>query len=81
VSVGHIARALEQSGIATVVICSGVFRDRVQAMSLPRTLFTHNIFGRPMGRPGDKKTQLRILNAALDLFESAEEGNTVVDFV
>jgi hypothetical protein len=78
--VGHIARLLEESRIATVVIGSSIFRDRLEAMRLPRTLLTHHPMGRPLGAPGDHATQRSVLLAALDLLENAREGGRIVDF-
>jgi len=78
--VGHIARLLEESGIATIVIGSSIFHDRLEAMRLPRTLLTHHPMGRPLGAPGDHATQRSVILAALDLLENAREGGQIVNF-
>jgi D-proline reductase (dithiol) PrdB len=78
--VGHIARLLEESGIATVVIGSSIFRGRLEAMRLPRTLLTHHPMGRPLGAPGDRATQRNVLLAALELLNTATEGGRIADF-
>jgi hypothetical protein len=70
---------MESAGIPTVVIGTGVFRDRLAAMRLPRTLVTHQPLGRPLGRPKDYETQRRYLMSALRLLESAREGGTMID--
>ena len=76
-SVGHVARALEEVGIATVVIAVKSFETRMRMMSLPRVLLTPQLLGRPMGRPFDEKTQTNILRAALQLLEKADQNGTV----
>ena len=78
-SVGHIARIMEEGGIATVVIASGVFRNRLAAMQIPRTVLTRHPMGRPLGRPGDHEEQRRIILEALNLLESAIKGGILVD--
>lgn len=71
---------MEENGIATVVIGSSIFRGRLEAMRLPRTLLTHHPMGRPLGAPGDTATQRSVLLAALDLLEKAKEGGQIADF-
>ncbi len=75
-SVGHVARAMEESGIATVVIASGVFSDRLKAMHLPRTILTEFPMGRPLGAPKDCETQRKVLLEAIDLIEKANISGT-----
>jgi hypothetical protein len=79
VSVGHIARAFEQAGIATVVIAIQAFRTTLEAMSLPRLVTTPHLLGRPLGLPNDEKMQLHILNEALNLIDTAGEGGSILD--
>ncbi len=79
-SVGHVARALEEAGISTVVIAVKSFETRMKIMSLPRTLLTPNLLGRPMGRPQDDEEQANILKAAFKLLESATKNGTVLDY-
>jgi hypothetical protein len=81
VSVGHLSRLLEESGIATVVVCSVIFREKMVAMKVPRVFFTHTPLGRPVGAPGNKATQTKILISALELLESAQRGGSVVDIL
>ncbi|MDM8515482.1 hypothetical protein QUF76_04725 [Desulfobacterales bacterium HSG16] len=78
-SVGHVARLLEESGIPTVVIAVASFRRRMEIMSLPRVLLTPHMMGRPLGYPGDHKRQREVLLAALDLFNTAEKPKTIVE--
>jgi hypothetical protein len=70
---------MEEGGIATVVIGSGIFRDRLAAMNLPRTVITHHPLGRPLGAPGDHKTQQEVILTALNLLENARAGGTIVE--
>ncbi|MCP4688041.1 MAG: hypothetical protein GY859_08330, partial [Desulfobacterales bacterium] len=52
-SVGHVARLLEESGIATVIVAVQAFETRMRMMALPRTVLTPHLIGRPFGAPGD----------------------------
>lgn len=70
---------MEEGGIATVVVGSGIFRDRLAAMRLPRTVITHHPMGRPLGAPGDRERQRMVIAAALELLETAREGGGMVD--
>ena len=78
-SVGHLARVLESAGIPTVVIGIGAFRVRLEAMKLPRLLITPYLLGRTLGVPHDKAGQLRVLRAALRLFDEALVGGTIAE--
>ncbi len=79
-SVGHVARTFEEAKISTVVIAVKSFETRIRMMSLPRTLLTPNLLGRPMGIPQDDEEQTNILKAAFKLLESATKNGTVVDY-
>ncbi|HUY75711.1 MAG TPA: hypothetical protein VMV29_03000 [Ktedonobacterales bacterium] len=79
-SVGHIARALEAVGIATVCVYIEAFRQRAVALQVPRALVTRFPMGRPLGAPGNAAQHLRILRAALRLLDHAGETSTLVDF-
>ena len=70
---------MEEGGIATVVIGSGIFRERLAAMRLPRTVLTHHPMGRPLGAPGNRARQRQVIATALDLLQTAGEGGTMVD--
>ncbi len=56
----------EEAGIATVIIAAETFRDRLEALKVPRLLSTPFWMGRPLGRAGDGETQRRTLLAALE---------------
>ena len=79
-SVGHVARALEEAGIPSVVIMSEVFKNRVTAMNPARILLTPHPMGRPLSAPFDIEKQRGVLEAGLSLLESATEGGTVVEY-
>jgi hypothetical protein len=76
-SVGHIAREFEESGISTVVIAVEPFLKRLEIMSLPRTLLTDNLIGRVLGSPHDTSYQRKVLEQAIKLLSSADKNGTV----
>jgi hypothetical protein len=79
VSVGHVARAVEESGIPTVGVYVSAFRFVAEEMKLPRTLITHHPFGRPIGPVGQPDRHLEVVMAALSLFETTDRGGTLVE--
>ncbi|MBI3943032.1 MAG: hypothetical protein HY326_08465 [Chloroflexi bacterium] len=76
---GHIARLLEEAGIATVIIGIRAFQHRMARMMLPRMVITPNLMGRPLGAPGDPKGQRATILAALDLLQSAKHASAIVE--
>lgn len=79
-SVGHLARLLEEAGIATVIVAVAAFRPRMDIMNLPRLLLTPHLMGRPLGLAGDAEQQSAVLRAALNLLETAKAGGMVVKY-
>ena len=79
VSVGHVARAVEDSGISTVGIFVRSFSHVASQMSLPRTVVTRHPMGRPLGAPFDHIRHREVVGAALDLLESATGVGSVVE--
>jgi len=75
-SVTLAARALEEAGIATVVM--GCARDIVEHVGVPRLLFSDFPLGNAAGRPNDPGSQIATAGFALDLLESAEAPGTVL---
>ncbi|MBW3578026.1 MAG: hypothetical protein KY462_09885 [Actinobacteria bacterium] len=78
-SVGHVARALEEAGIPTVAVFIRAFRDVAEAMTLPRVLVAPHLMGRTIGPPGAEPRQREVVTSALRLFETATGPGTVVD--
>lgn len=76
-SVGHVQRAVEEAGIPTVSIYVRAFRHVVEEMKLPRTVVVKHPMGRPLGAPGDPVRHAEVVDAALDLLETATAGMTI----
>ncbi len=70
------ARALEENGIATVIM--GCAKDIVEYVGVPRFLFSDFPLGNPAGRPKDPESQLVTLALALDLLEGAPGPRTTL---
>jgi hypothetical protein len=75
-SVSLAARALEQSGICTVVM--GCAKDIVERVGVPRFLFSDFPLGNAAGRPRDAASQAFTLDLALKLIEVAPAPRTTV---
>ena len=75
-TVSLAARALEENGIATVVM--GCARDIVEYVGVPRLLFSDFPLGNAAGRPRDPESQALTLELALRLLESAPGPRTTV---
>lgn len=75
-SVALAARALEDAGIATVVM--GCARDIVEHVGVSRFLFSDFPLGNAAGRPHDRQSQDSTINLALDLLERAEAPRTTL---
>ena len=75
-TVSLIARMLEASGIATVVM--GCAKDIVEHVGVPRSLFSDFPLGNAAGRPHDPVSQAYTLELALGLLETAPAPRTSV---
>jgi len=75
-SVSLAARALEQAGIATVVM--GCAKDIVEHVGVPRLLLSDFPLGNAAGRPNDRASQAFTLDLALRLLETAPAARTTV---
>lgn len=75
-SVSLAARALEENGIATVVM--GCAKDIVEYVGVPRLLFSDFPLGNAAGRPKDPSSQAATLELALALLEAAPAARTTV---
>lgn len=80
VSVGHVARAVEEAGIPTVTIMTRAFAHRSTEMMIPRSLVVNHPMGHSLGAAFDVERQSAVLSAALDLLESAPSKGTVAEF-
>lgn len=75
-SISLAARALEESGISTVLVgCAG---DIVEDVGVPRFLFSDFPLGNGAGKPNDPHSQASVLELALRLLESAPAPRTTV---
>jgi len=75
-SVSLAARALEEAGIATVVL--GCAKDIVEYVRVPRLLFNNFPLGNCAGLPNDPASQLAIAKLAIELLESATAPRTTI---
>ncbi len=75
-SVSLAARALEENGIATVVM--GCAKDIVEFVGVPRFLFSDFPLGNAAGRPHDPPSQAFTLDLALRVLEQAPAARTTV---
>ncbi len=75
-SVSLAARALEDNGIATVIM--GCAKDIVEYVGVPRLLFSDFPLGNGAGRPNDKTSQDTTLELALTLLETAAGPRTTM---
>jgi len=80
VSVGHVGRAIEESGIPTVTVLVKAFEHRARELKMPRTLVVKHPMGRPLGAAGDAERQREVLHATFDLLGSATENATITEF-
>jgi D-proline reductase (dithiol) PrdB len=71
------ARALEENGIATVVM--GCAKDIVEYAGVPRFLFSDFPLGNSAGRPNDPSSQAFTLDLALSLLERAPGPRTILE--
>ena len=60
-------------------MCVSTGRDLTAQVKPPRSVFVNHPMGNAFGAPGDTAMQLRILRAALQLVQTAEQGGVLVD--
>lgn len=75
-TVSLVARHLEASGIATVIM--GCAKDIVEHAAVPRFLFSDFPLGNSAGKPHDDESQAFTLELALRLLETAPAAQTTV---
>ena len=72
-----LARELESRGIATVLVTP--MPDGAEHLLTPRIVGIEFPFGHAFGRPGDRRTQRRVLELALAVLAGAAAPGTRVD--
>ncbi len=75
-SVSLCARALEEAGIASVIM--GCAKDIVEHVGVPRLLFNDFPLGNAAGRPNDPASQLEIARLAVNMLRDAVAPRTTV---
>lgn len=56
-----------------------LIQEVAEINKLPRAANVNFPFGSPAGNPNDAEKQLRVIKAALNLLEEAEEPGTIVE--
>jgi len=64
-----LARTFEEAGLSTVLVT--VMPYWAERLGVPRTVGVEFPYGHPLGQPGDRDTQTRIIREALRLLEEA----------
>jgi len=65
-----LARTLEAAGLSTVLVTMmPVWSERI---GVPRTVGVEFPFGHPLGRPGDRETQMTVIRSALSMLAEAQ---------
>jgi hypothetical protein len=72
-----LARELESRSLPTVVVTP--MPDGAEHLLAPRILGVEFPFGHAFGRPGDRRTQRRVLDAALTVLAGAAAPGTRID--
>ncbi len=76
-TVGLLARAAEEQGIATLTMSVG--RDITAQVRPPRAAFVNYPMGNETGRPGNREEQSAIVRAAFAALASMKEAGSIVD--
>jgi hypothetical protein len=80
VTVGHVARTIEEIGIPTVCVYIEAFRPDAELLKPARTLVTPNLMGRQLGLPYRREQQVAVIRDALHLLETAAHAPTLETF-
>jgi hypothetical protein len=75
--VGLTARVIEEAGISTV--CTTFRKDIIELTRPPRVLSMKFSPGKPLGNPGDIKTQKGIIEAGFDFLQKDIKDMTIMD--
>jgi D-proline reductase (dithiol) PrdB len=76
-TVGLVARAVEEAGIATMTVSVGL--DITRLVRPPRTAFLNYPMGNETGRPGRDDEQRAIVQKTLEAAASIEKAGEIVD--
>ena len=72
-----IARNIEKAGVSTICIS---FRKEITELSRPpRIVSTKFSAGKPLGKPGDRRTQRKIIEAGFRLLKKNIKGTTTIE--
>ncbi len=71
-----LARTLEARGLTTILATNMPFW--AERIGTPRTLAVEFPFGHALGQPHNRAQQMRVIEQALDVLESAEDAGTIV---
>jgi len=76
-----LARTFEAAGLSVVLVTMMPYW--AERLGVPRTVGVEFPYGHPLGRPGDRDTQMGIIRAALRLLEEAREPGEIreLDYV
>jgi hypothetical protein len=75
--VGLVCRVVEQTGIATVCVSTGL--DLTRQVRPPRSIFINHPMGNNFGRPRDVRMQREILLRALKIAQESKQAGILVD--
>jgi hypothetical protein len=73
--VGLVSRVIEAAGVTTVTL--NMLWPYQRMIGMPRVAAIEHPFGRPYGDVGDAATQTAVLRAALEVAETAKQGEVV----
>jgi D-proline reductase (dithiol) PrdB len=71
-----LARTFEAAGLSTIMVTNMPFW--AERIGVPRSLAVEFPFGHILGQPHNVPQQMRVINEALEVLESAQEPGTVV---
>ena len=70
-----LARELEAAGFSTILVT--MMSYWAEKVGVPRTLAVEFPFGQTLGQPGDVDQQMRVIEQALSVLETAVSPNTI----
>jgi len=71
-----LARVFESAGMSTIMVTNMPYW--AEKIGVPRTLGVEFPFAHTLGQPHNREMQMRIIQQALDVLETAEKSGTVV---